>query len=190
MARKRTADEWVRAAFIVLASQGAEAVRVESLARTLGVTKGSFYWHFANRRAFLRAMLTHWEAKTTAAIITAVEAAGGTPSQRLERLVRSTALHPQAPATEQAVRAWGASEPAVRRALARVDHRREVYVRGLLVEHGVPPTVASARTRILALAMIGEFARVAHRGPRTPAPIWSALVDSMLAPSRRPVAGR
>jgi AcrR family transcriptional regulator len=181
MARKRTADEWVRAAFVVLASHGAAAVRVESLARALGVTKGSFYWHFPTRAAFLRAMLQHWEATATAAIITAVEQAGGTPSERLSRLVLSTAPHPQAPATEQAIRAWGASEPAVRRALERVDARRAQYVRGLLIEHGIPPPLATERTRILALALIGEFARVAHRGPRTPTSVWSTLVQSLLA---------
>ena len=71
MARARAAAEkskatrldaaaWVAAAFDALADGGIDAVRVEPLAKALGITKGSFYWHFADRRALLDAMLDAW----------------------------------------------------------------------------------------------------------------------------------
>jgi AcrR family transcriptional regulator len=53
--------DWLRAARIALLHGGVEAVRVEKLARTLRVTKGSFYWHFKNREEILEALLHEWE---------------------------------------------------------------------------------------------------------------------------------
>src|SRR6187200_2081714 len=56
-----SADDWARAALDVIAEQGLAAVAVEPLARRLGVTKGSFYWHFPSREALLVAALERWE---------------------------------------------------------------------------------------------------------------------------------
>src|SRR6187455_2093287 len=67
-ATRLDAAAWVVAAFDALADGGIDAVRVEPLAKALGITKGSFYWHFADRRALLDAMLTAWADGRTAAI--------------------------------------------------------------------------------------------------------------------------
>src|SRR3546814_19865364 len=64
-----TADCWAEAALDAIAGGGLDAVAVEPLARRLGVTKGSFYWHFANRDALLRAALPRWERTEPAAIV-------------------------------------------------------------------------------------------------------------------------
>ena len=60
MEDRRTRDHWLRAARLALLHNGPEAVRVEPLARDLGVTKGSFYWHFRDRGALLEALLVEW----------------------------------------------------------------------------------------------------------------------------------
>lgn len=163
----KTAEAWVNLGLKVLASKGPGAVRVEPLARSLGVTKGSFYWHFENRRALERAMAAQWEAMATEQVIVATEGAGGSAADRMELLIERTMAHPSAPAMEQAVRAWGARDKMVQRVLARVDERRQVYVSGLLKEHGLEPVVATARSRLLYLVLIGEFAWVAHGGAPT-----------------------
>src|ERR1051325_671237 len=62
------AEAWVTSAFDALAEGGVDAVRVEPLAKALGITKGSFYWHFADRRALLDAMLSTWADGRIAAI--------------------------------------------------------------------------------------------------------------------------
>src|SRR5262245_66201756 len=62
------ADAWIAAAFEALAAGGVDAVRVEPLAKALGITKGSFYWHFTDRRALLDAMLSAWAQGRIAAI--------------------------------------------------------------------------------------------------------------------------
>src|SRR6202451_414830 len=54
-------DDWIRAAEIHLSNHGIESVRVELLARDLGVSKGSFYWHFRDRGELLEKLLTRWE---------------------------------------------------------------------------------------------------------------------------------
>src|SRR5687768_10125540 len=56
-----SADDWASAALDLIAEQGVAAVAVEPLARRLGVTKGSFYWHFPSREALLVAALERWE---------------------------------------------------------------------------------------------------------------------------------
>jgi len=58
-----TADDWAAAALEAMASSGIEAVAVEPLARSLGVTKGSFYWHFPNREALMRRALELWSVR-------------------------------------------------------------------------------------------------------------------------------
>ena len=62
------AEAWIGAAFDALADGGIDAVRVEPLAKALDITKGSFYWHFADRRALLDAMLGSWAEGRIAAI--------------------------------------------------------------------------------------------------------------------------
>ena len=78
------AEDWVRAAYSAMTEGGIEAVAVEPLARKLGVTKGSFYWHFEDRKALLEATLERWERESTEAVISATRSI----SDPLERLVR------------------------------------------------------------------------------------------------------
>lgn len=79
-----TAEDWARAALDALASGGLDALAVEPLARHLGVTKGSFYWHFANREALLRAALELWEKNETVDVLSRV----GDESDPYERIVK------------------------------------------------------------------------------------------------------
>ncbi len=183
----RTAQDWVQAALKVLVRKGVAAVAVEPLARSLGVTKGSFYWHFKDRAALLAQVLKHWEAVATQQVMDAVEAQGGSAADRLGALMVRTSQHPEAPGLEAALRAWGALDVRVRKVLERVDARREDYVTGLLVEHGLRPGQARRRSRILYLALIGEFAWVSHGGAPSGAGPFEELVALALqrAPRRR-----
>jgi AcrR family transcriptional regulator len=115
----------------VKAKKVVEAVRVEPLAVLLGVT-GSFYWHFANRRALLDAMLAQWEQRSTEAVIEGVNSAAGRPAERLAHLATLIGRRKKLPPMEQGIRAWGAVDQKARRALARVDARRIDYVLALL----------------------------------------------------------
>lgn len=168
-------EAWVAAAFSALAKGGLEAVRVEPLAERLGVTKGSFYWHFEDRRALLDAMLDAWELLATNAIIARVDSKPGTPKERLSVLMNLTTSVGEGAPVEHAIRAWGATDASVRRRLVKVDETRQAYVRDLLVGAGLTPARATARSRILYLALIGEFTWVSLGGAPSGAALWKEL---------------
>lgn len=173
---------WVSAAWAALAREGVDGVRIERLAARLGVTKGSFYWHFSDRAALLDALLEDWERRATTAVIEDVDGAAEDPRARLYLLLRSTTMVPSAPDVEQSIRAWGLKDKSVRRRLERVDARREAYVTSLLEAAGVPREAAARRARVMYLALIGEYARVAHGGSPTERATWDELVARMLPP--------
>jgi AcrR family transcriptional regulator len=131
-ARLSIAD-WEAAALDALAEDGLAAVAVEPLARRLGVTKGSFYWHFADREALLAAALSHWEKRHTESVINVLEGIRD-PRERLATLLRRALTGGRADRIHIAL----ASEkhPLARETLARVTHRRLVYLESCYVELG------------------------------------------------------
>lgn len=171
---------WIAAAWVALGRSGVEGVRVEPLAASLGVTKGSFYWHFADRGALLDALLEDWERRATAAVIVRVDASSDDPRERLRELVLFTTSVREAPDAEHAIRAWGAVDSAARKKLDRVDARREAYVTDLLIAAGLSPDVAAVRAHLVYLALIGEYSRVAHGGAHTSRDAWEELLRMTL----------
>lgn len=147
--------EWVQAGLRTLARHGVEAVRVESLAADLKVTKGSFYWHFKDRAALLERVLDAWMSRTTASVIATLEGEGGDARTRLEALLRIS-MSSQG-RLERAVRAWAAQDPGVHEALQTIDDRRRAYLASLLTQLGLPPAESRQRARFAYHAMIGQF---------------------------------
>ncbi len=148
--------DWIKAALRALAGSGVEAVRVERLAETLGVTKGSFYWHFVNRDALLAAILEAWRSEATEAIAADVEASAGDPVEKLKRLFAIVARFDGR--LDLAVRRWAAQDEKARAALAGVDRRRLGYLEGLFAGLGFGERQALARARLVYHALIGQFA--------------------------------
>ena len=162
MASLSTTD-WVRAAAGRLAADGVDAVRVEPLARELGVSKGSFYWHFTDRSGLLDAVLDHWRTVGTAGVITQVEESSHDPADRLRTLVRLAFEHagggPGAVLDgrfDGAVRAWAAHDARARDAVHTVDGARTAYLERLLGAAGAPD--ALRRAAVLYRALLGEYA--------------------------------
>ena len=156
-------QEWINAGLKALAEHGAEAVRIERLADTLRVTKGSFYWHFKDRGALLEALLEAWQARATNAIIDQVEARGGDARTRLETLF--TIVAQVDGRLDRAVRGWAAQDDMARSALEEVDRQRLGYLDMLFRGIGFTPAEAIARARLIYHALIGQFmmgAAVAH----------------------------
>jgi AcrR family transcriptional regulator len=147
----------VRAGLQVLARDGIDAVRVEPLAARLGVTKGSFYWHFKDRADLHAAMLEAWRIVSTGEIIDRVDAAGGSGSERLGRLVELTTTNEKAARLETAIRAWARTERTVAKALAEIDGKRLDYVARLLVACGAKPDQSKTGAKLLYLAVIGSY---------------------------------
>ncbi len=150
-------SDWVEAGLAALAEGGVETVRVELLAERLGVTKGSFYWHYANRDALLADMLVAWRRVATHAIIDEVEAAPGDALAKLKTLFAIVAKLEGR--LELAVRRWAAVDARAREALIGIDIRRLDYLEALFRELGFDRGQARARGRLVYNALIGQFTR-------------------------------
>ncbi len=151
--RKNPMD-WSRAGLVRLAGQGLDGVRVELLAKDLGVTKGSFYWHFRDRQALLDAMLQQWETLATDEVIAAAERSGPDARTRLERLVEIATRDFDA-RLDLALRAWGRIDSKVGAVIDAVDARRLATLRGLLKALGFEGAEVEARAFLLYSMLFG-----------------------------------
>ena len=132
MALTRTPrSRWIEEGLRAIAAGGPDAVRIETLARALGVTKGGFYWHFEDRRALLGEMLDEWERVGVDEVIARVELEGGDARTRLRRLFELASGSGELLRIDLAVRDWARRERAVAKRVRRVDNRRMDYLRSL-----------------------------------------------------------
>ena len=148
-------DAWVDVAYRAFEDGGVDAVRVDRLTKSLGVTRGSFYWHFKDRAALLHAVLERWDASQTEGTIEANERAGGAAAERLLRLLRTCASDDGR--FEMGVRAWAQQDRGARAVVARIDRRRIAYMTNLAVGAGVEEQLAEARARVAYLAWLGSY---------------------------------
>jgi len=167
--RRLAAEAWIAAALEALAAGGVEAVRVEPLAAALSVTKGSFYWHFADRRALIEAVLTTWQAGRIAAMREQV--AGQTaPATTLARLAAlyTRRLHVKGLAIELAIRAYARSDKRAAAAVRAVDAERLRHVARLFMRLGWPPAQGKTRAVLFYSYLFGQ-----------------SLLDAAIAPASR-----
>jgi AcrR family transcriptional regulator len=152
MADQLSAKDWLDQGLKALAEGGFTALKAEPLAKIMGVSRGSFYWHFADVEAFHRAILRHWRDVAAERIIADVEASAGKGDllQLLLHRVFSERL-----ALESAVRSWAAVDRAAKSAVQAIDRRRLSYVESLLRASGLSADVARARAQILYWAFLG-----------------------------------
>ncbi|WOF72681.1 TetR/AcrR family transcriptional regulator [Parvibaculaceae bacterium PLY_AMNH_Bact1] len=176
--------DWIAAAFRALVAGGPSAINVEPLAKSLGVTKGSFYWHFKDRAALHTAMLDHWEKIATDHIIDDVETHGGSGRAKLERLINhAVSAAPDAYGGAQAegvLRGWAASYDPAGVILARVDKRRRAYLAQLFQEAGLAKADARHAADIAYLASIGAQNTRATGGKMDRPATWGHLLDQLL----------
>ncbi len=151
------AAAWIAAGLDVLATEGIEAVRIEPLAKALCVTKGSFYWHFAARRALIEAMLTTWSAGRVAAIREQAPREGD-PASALRRLAELYTRRSNARglAIELAIRSLARNDVAASRAVQAVDAERLHLVAALFERLGWPAREASARAVMVYAYLFGQ----------------------------------
>ncbi|GAA1919872.1 TetR/AcrR family transcriptional regulator [Streptomyces durmitorensis] len=157
-----TAQDWADAALTAIGEGGLAAVAVEPLAVRLGTTKGSFYWHFANRDALIEAALNRWAQIDTEETIQAVEAEPD-PRKRVRLLFAEAIASATSDPLEVALLAT-ASHPQVAEVMRRVTERRVAYVAELFAGLGFPE--AEARRRgLLAYTVYLGHAQLGHAVP-------------------------
>jgi AcrR family transcriptional regulator len=148
-------DDWIRAAQARLASQGVESVRVEVLARDLGVSKGSFYWHFRDRGELLDQLLVRWEDGELDWLNR--DDGAGAPA-RWARFIERTAS-PERMRTEIALRAWARGDERVAMRVADIEKRKARLVADVLREIGFAQTAAEVSSEVVLLICLGWLDR-------------------------------
>jgi AcrR family transcriptional regulator len=158
-----TPGDWVAAALAAIAEGGLAAVAIEPLAARLHATKGSFYWHFANREALLAAALARWEEQTTTEVAARARAAAPDPAGQLRLLITEVARIAETDRVGLALAA-SAAQPAVAATLDRVSRRRLAILVTLFGELGLPPATARRRALLAYSAYLGH-AQLSHTTP-------------------------
>lgn len=171
MKRQRLSRQsWIDAGLKALVSKGPAALAAEPLARDLGTTKGSFYWHFKDVPDFQQAVIKHWQSMAFAEVVDAL-AEDGTADERLRRFGKKTLENRY----DAAIRAWAHTDKSVARSLAQVDAERLTYVGTLLRQLGITND-DFARSCLAALIGLPDLG-----GRKKALQSFDALVDLVIA---------
>jgi AcrR family transcriptional regulator len=151
--------DWVLAGLRALVRGGIGAVKVEALARDIGATKGSFYWHFKDLAALHQVMLDLWEEVATRRVTATVQASGLDPTGQLMLLVDMVSVRPGEAVggveIEPALRDWGRHDPLARVVVERVDRQRVQDLAGFLLAAGVRDGELLPKAQLIYAAVIG-----------------------------------
>ena len=186
MNKRLAAQDWIAFALTTLTREGSQALKADILARKLGVTRGSFYWHFPDLGAFHAQVIEHWRQTATEAIITGLERYD-LCRQRLDVLLRGALGH--SALLEVRMRAWADENAEAARVLRDIDCRRRGYIEQLLVDEGIPPDLAEARAQLLYWTYLGAALSRTRLTDKQLDDMVSELKQIGLAPARPGVAG-
>jgi AcrR family transcriptional regulator len=143
------------AALEALRKDGAGEVRVERLAARLGITKGSFYWHFRSRVELLDAVLEYWAREMTDAEFERIQAMRAALPERLQALAHDVLVKGMG-RYDPAIRAWARTDRKAATAVGQVDRRRVLALTRFFEEGGFGPAAAAARARLFYAFLLGE----------------------------------
>jgi AcrR family transcriptional regulator len=174
MADQLSAEDWLDQGLKTLAKSGFTALKAEPLARAMGVSRGSFYWHFADIGVYHAAILKHWREVAAEQVIADLEEEVAKHHDAVALLLRRA--FSSTPALENAVRTWATVDAAARAAVQAIDQRRLGYIETLLGQTGVAADVARARAQILYWAFLG----FALSDKPLPPPRRAAVLEELL----------
>lgn len=161
MTTRLTRTNWLNHGLKTLTTSGAGALKAEPLAKSLNVSRGSFYWHFKDIQQFHQELLAKFEVDNTARIIVEIDQAG--PDQdRLKMLLHRAMGAPNG--LERAIRGWATENTGAAKTMAAVDKARLKYLSDLLRQAGLPTIHAIARAKFIYWAYIGQV--MSDRQPR------------------------
>jgi AcrR family transcriptional regulator len=176
-------SRWIDAGLEALAAGGPDRVRIESLARSLGVTKGGFYGYFDDRPALLDEMLDAWERIGVDEVIERVEGGGGDPKAKLGRLsALAGARGGEQLRVDLAVRDWARRDRRVARRLRRVDNRRMDYLRALFGGFGLDQDEVEVRCLLFYSLWIGSHFIAADHPARSRAEVVKLALARLETP--------
>ena len=148
-------EDWIRGAFELLSTAGVVGVKIVPLAKQLGVTSGSFYWHFRNRRELYNALLEFWEREMTDAAIVAAKGFQGSPEDRIWHLMEQVMASGMA-SFDLAIWHWAQSDAAVQKVFKRTIDKRFAFAAWMFKQIGFSKIQAEVRGRMMVVYMMGE----------------------------------
>ncbi len=160
---------WIQAALDTLASEGVTGVRVEVLSKRLGVTKGSFYWHFKDRQDLLNAVLDTWKEGRIQDIVKQTHPdPSASPAQKIAQIHRvidiySTSRNRKGILIELAMREWARRDNATAAIVEEVDAWRLRCAREMFLGCGLPMHEASTRSMLLYAYVFGVSMMIYER---------------------------
>jgi AcrR family transcriptional regulator len=180
--REVRSESWIEAGLEEIARTGVEGVRVEVLAKSLGVTKGGFYRRFRDRAALLEAMLKTWSEGRIAAIQRHASLDGASARERLQALIAlySERMNTAGMAVELAIRQWARSDELAANAVASVDAARLKNVGLLYRATGLPAEEADAQAFLFYCFVFGQSLLFLERGPRRRAQLVAKSAETLL----------
>ncbi|MEP6840770.1 MAG: TetR/AcrR family transcriptional regulator [Bradyrhizobium sp.] len=180
-------ETWIEAGFGEIARTGVEGVRVEVLAKNLGVTKGGFYRRFRDRAALLEAMLQNWRDGRIAAIEKQTSLDGAGARERLKALIAlySERMNTEGKNTaglgiELAIRQWARSDELAANAVASVDAARLKNVGHLYRATGLAAEEADAQAFLFYCFIFGQSLLFLERGPRKRAQLVAKSAEKLI----------
>jgi len=175
-------DIWIAAGLAEIARHGVDGVRVEVLAKNLGVTKGGFYRRFKDRAALLEGLLQTWSAGRIAAIAAQTSLDGTTARERLRAVIQlySERMNTEGMAVELAIRQWARSDEAAATAVASVDAARLKNVGQLYRATGLSPDEADAQAFLFYCFIFGQSLLFLERGPRKRAQLIARSAEKLV----------
>lgn len=156
---RTTREDWLKTALDTLVSEGVDHVKVLSLAAKLDCARSSFYWYFKNRADLLEALLDHWDATNTKALIDAANAPADSICYALTNLYRCWVTGDRFDSRlDMAIRDWSRRSGSIRAALDISDTARIGAIAAMFGRHGYAADEADVRARIVYFTQIGYAA--------------------------------
>ncbi|GAA4528088.1 TetR/AcrR family transcriptional regulator [Amycolatopsis samaneae] len=181
-AKRTTREAWVEEGLRALASGGVDAVRVEALAKALGVTKGGFYGCFPDRAALLETMLDTWEREAVDDVLAQVERESENAREKARLAGPLTFSGDRLLPIDLAVRDWARRDDAVAARLRRVDNRRMALLREAIGSFCPDPEEVEARSLLAFCAAIGSHFLAADHNGRTREQVIARAASLLLNP--------
>ena len=150
--------DWLLVALELFITEGIDAVRITRLANELGVTRGSFYWHFTNRDDLIESLVAYWRDKNTSVIVEAVSSATSLSDGIFNFFDTCVDNNQFDPRLDLAIREWARRSKDIRQQIDQADETRVKAIAGLFSRYAYPMPEAFIRARVIYFAQIGFYA--------------------------------
>ena len=174
------AQVWIEGTLDMVVNNGIGPIKVERLARQIGVSKGGFYWFFKNSDELLLRCLEHWQENLNGAVITAAKSSSGPARKRLFDMI-DLVFDSKLGRYDAAIRTWAMSDPKVHIVVTTVDRDRLDFLVGLFEEHGLDHDSAKHRAHLFYRAFVAESYLRAYPDKLRKGAYLKELLDSLLA---------